>query len=396
VSVSATRTAQPLVSVVVRSCARATLAETLESIAAQDYPHLETVVVAAAGPGHPRLPSRVGIHPLRMVEPGVPLTRPRAAQAGVDGSRGEAITFLDDDDVFLPGHVEGLVAMRAAAPKARVVYALAQARFRDGRVEPWGQPFALAQLYERSFVHLSSALFDRALVDAGCRFDAAFEIMEDWDFFLQCAQHTRFHFEPRCTFEWRADLGSSGAGGASNSDDARFARFRDRIYAKWQGPRDALFGFVQARLNEALGHAAAGDAPRALDACGAALERSPNDPWALNVVALIHRKAGRVTEARAAQETAVAVRPQDASLVYNLALLCRDAGDVAAARLHCARALALNPRDARVAALAASLDAPAVRHTPSRTSSETSWPSPTPSTPNPAESPPSSTPAPPE
>jgi tetratricopeptide (TPR) repeat protein len=349
------RRALPLVSVVVRSSARATLAESLRSIAEQDYAHIEIVIVAATGRDHPPLPFTAGRHAIRLVDHGVPLTRPQAAQAGVDGGHGEFITFLDDDDVFLPGHVAGLVAMHAAAPAAGVVYTLAQARFRDGRVERFGQPFALAQLYERNFIHLSSALFDRTLVEQGCRFDESMEIMQDWDFFLQCAQRTSFHFEPRCTFEWRVDVGSSGAGGGNNTDDARFARFRDRVYAKWRETRAALFDFVRLRLDNALADASLGDADGALVQCLRALARSPNDPWALNVVSMIQRRAGHMAEARAAQETAVAVRPQDAGLVYNLALLCRDAGDVPAARRHCARALTLAPNDRRATALAASL-----------------------------------------
>ena len=350
-----TRRALPLVSVIVRSSARETLAESLRSIAEQDYPHIEIVVVAASGRDHPPLPCTAGRHAVRVVDYGIPLTRPQAAQAGLDGSHGDCITFLDDDDVFLRDHVAGLVAMRAAAPGEGLVYMLAQARFRDGRVQRFGQPFALAQLYERNFIHLSAALFDRGLVEAGCRFDESMEIMQDWDFFLQCAQRTSFHFEPRCSFEWRVDVGSSGAGGGTNTDNARFARFRDRIYAKWRDARDALFDFVRSRLAAALDQASLGDADAALVECLRALARSPNDPWALNAVSMIQRRAGHMAEARAAQETAVAVRPQDASLVYNLALLCRDAGDVPAARRYCARALTLAPGDMRAAALAASL-----------------------------------------
>jgi hypothetical protein len=349
--------ALPLVSVIVRSSARPTLVESLRSIAEQDYPHIEVVLVAASGPDHPEVAASAGGHALRVVDLGVPLTRPQAAQAGVDGSHGDFITFLDDDDVFLEGHVAGLVAMHVAAPSAGVAYMLAQARFSDGRVQRFGQPFALAQLYERNFIHLSSALFDRRLLEAGCRFDESLEIMQDWDFFLQCAQCTPFHFEPRCTFEWRVDVGSSGAGGGTNTDDARFARFRDRVYAKWRGSRDALFDYVRSRLDEAVARARSGDASGALSACLRALARSPNDPWVLNVVSMIERGAGHLGQALAAQEAAVAVRPQDSSLVYNLALLCRDAGDSAAALKYCGRALALAPGDRRVAELAASLQA---------------------------------------
>jgi tetratricopeptide (TPR) repeat protein len=350
-----TRRALPLVSVVVRSSARATLAESLRSIAEQDYPHVEVVVVAASGRDHPPLPCVAGRHALRIVDYGVPLTRPQAAQAGVDGSQGDFITFLDDDDVFLQGHLAGLVAMHAAAPDAGVVYTAAFARFRDGRLQRWGQPYALAQLYERNFISLSAALFDRALVEEGCRFDEAFLSLQDWDFLLQCAQRTQFHFEPRATFEWRVDMGSSGSGANENADPARFTHFRERLYAKWKGPREALSGFVRTQLDEALRRARTGDAPGALVACLRALARSPNDPRVLDVVAMIQRRSGRLPEALAAQDAAVAVRPQDASLVYNLALLCRDAGDVAAARRHAARALALAPGNRDAAALAAAL-----------------------------------------
>src|SRR6185295_16764995 len=163
-------------------------------------PALEVVVVAASGRDHPALPDRIGPHPLRMVQSDVRLSRPQAANAGLDAARGDWITFLDDDDLLLSGHVSGLDAARRNARGARLIYTLALGRFADGHTETWGRPYALSELYERNFIHLSTALFARSLVADGCRFDEAFEIMQDWDFFLQCAQLTPFHFEPRQTF----------------------------------------------------------------------------------------------------------------------------------------------------------------------------------------------------
>lgn len=97
-----------------------------------------------------------------------------------------------------------------------LVYTLARVRLCDGYMQTLGQPFATLQLYERNFIHLSMSLFSRDLPALGCRFDESMHILQDWDFFLQCAQHTRFHFEPRETFEWRADAGTSGAGAGAN------------------------------------------------------------------------------------------------------------------------------------------------------------------------------------
>ena len=334
----------PRVALIVRSMRRPSLDAALESIARQDYPALDVVVVAASGAEHPVPPDRAGAHPIRFVPSAQRLSRPRAANAGLDATRADWITFLDDDDILLPGHVSGLVAALSRAGPALFVYTLALVRMSDGSTRTWGRPFALAELYERNFIHLASALFSRELVSAGCRFDEGFDIMQDWDFFLQCAQLTSFHFEPRRTFEWHADLGDSGAAGGANQDDARFAAFRDRIYAKWSERRDLLVDRVRADLQRAIEHAKR-DEPAACEAaCQAILAYSQNDPHALNVLAMLRRSAGRYDDARRVQELACAVRPDDPSLIYNLALICHAQGDIARARQHCERVVAAAPQ----------------------------------------------------
>lgn len=337
------RTAAPAISVIVRSMGRPTLAAALASLAAQDHPAVEVVVVAASGAAHPVPPPAAGAYPLRFVASTAPLSRPQAANAGIDAASGAWISFLDDDDVLLAGHLSGLAAAAARGHPARFVYTLARARMADGSVRTWGQPFALQQLFERNFIHLASALFSRELLAEGCRFDEAFEIMQDWDFFLQCAQRTRFHFEPRATFEWHADAGSSGAAGNVNHDDTRFAAFRDRIYAKWQAARDALVDRVTADLTDAAARARSGDLAGAEARCRAVLDYSQNDPFALNLLGMVLRNAGRLADARRVQEDACALRPADGAFLYNLALVCRQQGDLAGARSGAERALEAAP-----------------------------------------------------
>ncbi|MEP6996229.1 MAG: tetratricopeptide repeat protein [Betaproteobacteria bacterium] len=350
-------TLPPVVSLIVRSSARASLQAALDSIGLQDYPCLEVIVVAASGRDHPALPDRRGGHPLRLVKSEVRLSRPQAANAGLDAARGDWITFLDDDDLLLPGHVAGLVAAQRNARGARLIYTLALGRFADGHTESWGKPYALSELYERNFIHLSTALFAQSLVADGCRFDEAFEIMQDWDFFLQCAQHTNFHFEPRQTFEWHVDLGSSGTGVGGNEDAARFARFRDAIYAKWSGPRNALAARVKQLLEDAAASLRGRDFASAEARCREALAASPGDPWALNTLALACRARGRLADAELAQAQAVAVRPNNPTLLYNLAEIHRERGDLVRARGCLQRALELAPDFASAQTLLATLDA---------------------------------------
>jgi tetratricopeptide (TPR) repeat protein len=345
----------PEVSVIVRSMARPTLDAALASIAEQEGVTAEAVVVAACGPAHPALPPACGAHPLRLLASDRRLPRAQAANAGLDAAHGRWITFLDDDDLFLPDHLAGLLAAAREDPQARVVTSYAKGVFRDGHVEWFGQPFSLAQLYERNFVHLSSTIFARELAHAGCRFDESLEILEDWEFMLQLAQRARFRFVPLGSFQWNADAGDSGAAGGANHDPVKFAQHRERIYAKWGPAHDALVERTAPLLERADGLARTGNLVAADALCREVLEISTNDPWALQLRAMLLRKAGRPADARGVQTLAAAVRPQDASFVYNLALLDRECGDLDAARRNARKAAALDPSFAPARALLAEL-----------------------------------------
>ena len=335
--------------------ARATLRDALASIGEQRDVVAEVVVVAACGAAHPELARNCGPHPLRLVSSGRRLSRPAAANAGLDAASGRWITFLDDDDLFEVYHLAGLLATARAAPQAQVITSYAKGVFRDGHVEWFGQPFSLAQLYERNFIHLSSSLIARELVGLACRFDESLEILEDWDLMLQLAQRATFHFVPLGSFRWHADAGDSGAAGGANHDAARFAQHRDRVYAKWGGAHDALAARTQPLLEQAVELGRLGKRVAADALCAQVLAISANDPWALNLRAMLLREGGRLADARIAQAQAVAVRPQDGGFVYNLALLDRASGDLEAARRHASRARQLAPDFAPARALVAEL-----------------------------------------
>jgi tetratricopeptide (TPR) repeat protein len=341
----------PDVSVIVRSMARPTLDAALASLASQNGAALEVLVVAASGPTHPPLGQSCGPHALRLIASPDALQRSAAANAGLDAAHGEWITFLDDDDRFEPDHVGALLSAAKATRAANVITSYAKAVHRDGDVAMVGQPFSLAQLYERNFIHLSSALVSRSLITQGARFDESLDVLEDWDFMLQLAQRATFHFVPLASFQWNADAGESGAGRGANHDAAKFATFRDRVYAKWSAPHDALISRTQPLLERALDAARQRRFDEARALCHDVLAFSPSDPWALNLEAMVLGRQGRVDEARSVQSLAVAVRPQDASFVYNLAQLDRTAGDLEGARRNARKASELAPDFAPARAL---------------------------------------------
>ena len=186
---------------------------------------------------------------------------------------------------------------------------------------------------------------------SGARFDESLDVLEDWDFMLQLAQRATFHFVPLASFVWNADTGESGAGRGANHDAAKFATHRDRIYAKWGAAHDALTARTQPLLERVLDAARQRRFDDAHAGCDEVLAISANDPWALNLKAMILHQQGRVAEARSLQTLAVSVRPLDASFVYNLAQLDRAAGDLQAARIHARKSSELAPDFAPARAL---------------------------------------------
>lgn len=246
-----------LVSVVVRTMGRPTLARALGSLAAQAYHPLEIVLVDAAGRGHLDTAAAGGL-PVRLVERGA-LARAAAANAGLEAAAGAWIAFLDDDDLLAPSHVANLVAALDASPGARVAYsqsALLDAAGRPARL--LGGPFDRFALFRSNYIAIHAALFSRSLVAEGCRFDERLPMFEDWDFWLQLALRSPFAFVAQPTALYHAAAGESGAGSEGNLDREALLANRARLVAKW--------GAEQARLQQKARHAL--ERAQALDKAG--------------------------------------------------------------------------------------------------------------------------------
>ena len=228
----------PLVSVVIRTIGRTSLQRSLDSVASQTYRPLEVVIVRARSePLHFTPPAVDGV---RVVGNGT-LNRPQAANVGLDAARGEWLVFLDDDDRFERDHLQSLLECTQRDGEARVVYsATAGVDADESPVTYLSTPFNRRELFRQNYIQIGAGLFHRSLVRMGCRFDESLALLQDWDFWIQLAQHTHFVFSGKATNLWFFTQGGSGSGAGANRDPGLVNEYGNRIVRKWEREREAL------------------------------------------------------------------------------------------------------------------------------------------------------------
>ncbi|MDO8271143.1 MAG: glycosyltransferase [Gammaproteobacteria bacterium] len=230
----------PLVSILCRSMNRPELVQALESVDRQTYPAIEIVLVDATGTGtldqYAGLTLRV---PVRLISTGEQLIRPRAANVALENAKGAYCLFLDEDDWIEPDHIATLVQTMADNPGAQVAYSGVQNASSDG--QPLSTvvsvPFNADRLKRDNYIPIHAALFSTSLIAAGCRFDDALDIYEDWDFWLQCAQHSEFIHVDKVSAWYR--LGGSSDTLVTDEKvryqkDHPIALAREKVLEKWR------------------------------------------------------------------------------------------------------------------------------------------------------------------
>lgn len=241
----------PLVSVIIRSMDRTTLADALDSVTLQTYSNIEVVIVNAKGADHREIGERRGRFPIRMVGSDGQLGRSRAANVGLDEAIGEYLIFLDDDDWFEADHIEKLVETIENHSKIKVVYS--GARCVDENNNPLSTKFATSfdstQLIAGNYIPIHTALFSRELLDLGCYVDESLDVYEDWDFWIQASMLTDFLFIDRLSATYRITQ-QSGFGVNANTEVAENASLI--LFKKWlpRLPANQLIKIMAAvRLN---------------------------------------------------------------------------------------------------------------------------------------------------
>ncbi len=228
----------PTISVLIRTRNRPRLlARALDSLAHQLRKPDEVIVINDGGrPVEDALAAFHAAFPLHYQHNPTSVGRAAAGNQAVALASGRFIAFLDDDDRFLPDHLQRL-EQAVVQFDARVAYTGCKLLLRDvlgqdGAVlqeTPLGvfnDPFDAQRLQYENYIPIISLLIDRALWQEVGGFDPAFELFEDWDLLARLAKNTRFFHINALTSEY----GKWGSEQITGEGDAQ--RWRD-AYRQW-------------------------------------------------------------------------------------------------------------------------------------------------------------------
>jgi glycosyltransferase involved in cell wall biosynthesis len=116
-----------------------------------------------------------------------------ARNVGLIASRGQFISFLDDDDLRLPNSLDQQIEALSNSPAAMLCYAQAIPQDEDGREQP---PFpavcpqgdVLWELLTRNFIPCGTAVFRRECLARIGLLDDSIPRIDDWDLWLRIAE----------------------------------------------------------------------------------------------------------------------------------------------------------------------------------------------------------------
>jgi glycosyltransferase involved in cell wall biosynthesis len=240
----------PRVSVLLRTKDRpGFLAEALGSLRRQTFSDFETILVNDGGPIPAALLEPVPGRAIRVLAPPPPGGRTRALNTGLAAARGTYVAYLDDDDLYLPAHLDTLVRFLDGSEEYRAAYTSVRqleqvlgddGRYRDGReITVYGRPFDAARLLYKNDIPLIALAHRRVLAEEAGGFDESFDQFEDWDFLIRLSARTRFHHLPAVTAVYRLRNDASNITAALPWPSADAQTARRRLFEKHAARRSA-------------------------------------------------------------------------------------------------------------------------------------------------------------
>lgn len=187
------------------------LVRSLQSLVEQKRIPDEVIVVNDGGVSVENVVNDCSGLNIRLLNNATSQGRAKAGNQGVQAANSDAIGFLDDDDRFLPDHLQRLEKAMLHFD-AKVTYSGCRLLQRDmlgnkiilqeQMIGQHNDPFDAKRLHYENYIPLINLLIDRTLWLTVGGFDEKFDVFEDWDVLLRLATHTSFYHIDRITAEY--------------------------------------------------------------------------------------------------------------------------------------------------------------------------------------------------
>lgn len=175
-----------------------------------------------------------------------------ARNTGLRAAKGKYIAYLDDDDRYLPDHIQTLVTC-LEQNACKVAYTDAwrvHERFENGRyIEaardlPYSHDFNPANLLISNYFPVLCVMHARSCIEDIGFFDESLFVHEDWDLWIRMSTKYSFAHIQQTTaeFTWRTD-GSS----MTSSTREIFWRTAEIIYRKYRPHAERISGVLDAQ-----------------------------------------------------------------------------------------------------------------------------------------------------
>jgi glycosyltransferase involved in cell wall biosynthesis len=275
---------QPLVSVITATYQMGGyVAQTVDSILAQTYPHVEAIVVDDGSTDDTReVLARYADDPRVRVVHQANAGQTVAKNRGLAEAHGAVIGFCDADDLWRPGKLAAQLP-RFGDPRVGVVFGDFQ--FIDGEGAPIDtvrprvyEGRVSGRLLIDNFVHFPTALVRREAIAAVDGFDPSLSMGIDWDLWLRLSVDWDFVYVPKILVDYRIWSGQMSHRTGERLDNA--LRIMDRFIAQHPGvvgPAELRHAWSHTFVSRAIWHAREGRRDEAWVDLRRAFRRRPWD-----------------------------------------------------------------------------------------------------------------------
>ena len=249
----------PLVSVIIPTYNRPDqLKEAIQSVLAQTYGNFEILVVNDAGVDVSDNLRAFNDQRIKYFVHDENKGLAGARNTGLANSNGDYISFLDDDDIFYPNHLETLLNA-LLINGVDIVYADAyrclqkkqEGKYVEEKKElQYSFDYSQRLLLVMNIAPVQCFMFSRALLTEDVYFDESLTTHEDWDFWIQLSLKTDFLHIKEITSEYRHRQDGSNMVTTKLPDFLRTMKIIFERYSVFTGDDVEVKGYQEGRIRE--------------------------------------------------------------------------------------------------------------------------------------------------